>query len=274
MLGQEPVDGGLGEGGLESADGPSGNEGNRPRFSDAGKKGTRRPIQTRMGNENGAIMTLEMTAGEPIEIDIVATVVPMLVGWSRGARFARTASGLVGLAAVGLVMGCASEPAPGPNGSAGADGGRLTRLGSMIASRAAHTATTLPDGRLLIVGGFASGEDAASSAELYDHQSQKFQATHPLHEPRQSHTATLLDDLCRAVPSTAARGRADLGRDCRSHRRRHCDDRAQRVAGRDEGGLRSVDSPARCNAWGRGQARLRSRPLRARRTRFVRGRPR
>ena len=57
---------------------------NRPTFSDAGKKGTRRPSQTRMGYENGAILRLEVTAEETIEIDIAASAVPMLVGWSRG----------------------------------------------------------------------------------------------------------------------------------------------------------------------------------------------
>jgi len=57
---------------------------NRPRFSNAGKKGTRRPSQTRMGFENGAIMKLEIGPDEPIEIDIVASAVPTLVGWSRG----------------------------------------------------------------------------------------------------------------------------------------------------------------------------------------------
>ena len=62
---------------------------NRPRFSDAGKKGTRRPSQTRMGYENGAIVKLEVAAEEPIEIDILASAVPRLVGWSRGEDVSR-----------------------------------------------------------------------------------------------------------------------------------------------------------------------------------------
>jgi hypothetical protein len=61
---------------------------NRPRFSDAGKKGTKRPSQTRMGFDDGAILMLEVTEQEPIEIDIVASAVPTLVGWSQGASVA------------------------------------------------------------------------------------------------------------------------------------------------------------------------------------------
>ena len=57
---------------------------NRPNISDAGKKGTRRSSQTRMGYENGAVVRLEVTGEEAIEIDIAASAVPILVGWSRG----------------------------------------------------------------------------------------------------------------------------------------------------------------------------------------------
>jgi hypothetical protein len=103
-----------------------------------------------------------------------------------------------------LALGCSSDPSSAPTddagdgaassdaGTSGTDVGRLSQLGSMVESRAAHTASTLPDGRVLISGGFGREGVTHASAELYDHVSRSFTATRPLTEPRQSHTATLL----------------------------------------------------------------------------------
>jgi hypothetical protein len=64
--------------------------------------------------------------------------------------------------------------------------------------RAAHTATLLADGRVLIAGGFKDNghgdELALASAELYDPATDSFAPTGPLSEPRNSHTATRLSD--------------------------------------------------------------------------------
>ena len=52
--------------------------------------------------------------------------------------------------------------------------GRFTATGNMLTARSWHTATLLPDGRVLIAGGTGDanvktgGIDALSSAELYD----------------------------------------------------------------------------------------------------------
>lgn len=74
--------------------------------------------------------------------------------------------------------------------------GTLTVTGSMHTPRAAHTATLLLDGAVLITGGFA--EDAEShpfaSAERYDPAQGIFIATGSLTTGRQSHSATLLAD--------------------------------------------------------------------------------
>jgi hypothetical protein len=62
----------------------------------------------------------------------------------------------------------------------------------MSEPRAAHSATTLFDGRVLIVGGLSSGPTAA--AELFDPATRQFSPTGSLRTPRASHTATRLAD--------------------------------------------------------------------------------
>jgi hypothetical protein len=56
----------------------------RPRFVATGKKGTKRPSQTRFGWDEGAIVSLEIPGLEAFEIDIMAAAVPVLANWSRG----------------------------------------------------------------------------------------------------------------------------------------------------------------------------------------------
>jgi len=71
--------------------------------------------------------------------------------------------------------------------------GKFSHTGSMNAARVYHTATLLPDGRVLIVGGDGPSGPIAS-AELYDPGTGKFTATAPLTTARVGHTATLLSD--------------------------------------------------------------------------------
>lgn len=64
-------------------------------------------------------------------------------------------------------------------------------------ARASHTATLLPDGKVLAAGGFgsaATGQKALASAEVYDPAANKWTATKPLATPRKDQTATLLPD--------------------------------------------------------------------------------
>jgi hypothetical protein len=63
--------------------------GRRPSFVDTGKEGTKQTSQTQWGWVAGAIVSLEIPGQEPIEIDILATAVPILAGWSRGADVSR-----------------------------------------------------------------------------------------------------------------------------------------------------------------------------------------
>lgn len=72
-------------------------------------------------------------------------------------------------------------------------GGPGTSLatGSMAAARAFHSATLLPSGKALMVGGFSG--TALATADLYDPTAGTFAATGSLTTAREYHSATLLD---------------------------------------------------------------------------------
>jgi len=76
--------------------------------------------------------------------------------------------------------------------------GKFAPTGSMTTPRAGHTATLLPDGKVLIAGGFVSSAlgspaNIVATAELYDPFTSTFTATGSMTAPRQGHTASLLN---------------------------------------------------------------------------------
>lgn len=80
--------------------------------------------------------------------------------------------------------------------------GTFSATGPMRAARVWHTATALPDGRVLIVGGSSdpsvtetNAEDvAATSAEVFHPTTGEFEEVGPLLAPRMGHAAALLSD--------------------------------------------------------------------------------
>ena len=69
--------------------------------------------------------------------------------------------------------------------------GTFTAAGSMATPRSSATATLLPNGKVLIAGGFG-GLLYQTSAELYDPVTNSFSRTGSLATPRDCATATLL----------------------------------------------------------------------------------
>jgi Galactose oxidase, central domain/Kelch motif len=77
--------------------------------------------------------------------------------------------------------------------------GTFAAGGQMMAARSAHTATLLPDGRVLIAGGYGSyinqqASDLTAIAELYDPLTGTFAATGQMTVIRFGHSATLLNN--------------------------------------------------------------------------------
>jgi len=71
------------------------------------------------------------------------------------------------------------------------EAGSVNSVRSMTTQRAAHTATLLPNGKVLVAGGFAGGGSLAS-AEVFDPATSTFASAGNMDSSRAGHTATLL----------------------------------------------------------------------------------
>ena len=97
-----------------------------------------------------------------------------------------------------ILLALCSSPPDGPQAGKAAPTPPLLRpFGTMTEPRASHTATLLPDGRVLITGGFrkehgGDNESYSSTAELFDPRTKKFGYTGEMSYTRAGHTATLL----------------------------------------------------------------------------------
>jgi hypothetical protein len=92
------------------------------------------------------------------------------------------------------VLLTASAASPGARFDPQPPEGTLQRAPNMSAARAAHTATALANGDVLIVGGFGADESRLAGAELFDAARGRFVAVRGPQVRRQSHTATRLLD--------------------------------------------------------------------------------
>jgi hypothetical protein len=101
--------------------------------------------------------------------------------WATSALARRVALPLLFLGA-GLVLVQSCEGASGV----------FTNTGSLAAARYDHTATLLPNGKVLVAGGDDGSGLVFASAELYDPASGTWTGTGSLGAARYEHTATLL----------------------------------------------------------------------------------
>lgn len=86
--------------------------------------------------------------------------------------------------------------------------GTWTMTGSMRDARANHSATLLPDGRVLVAGGAALGGQL-KSVEIYDVDSGTWSVHAPLAAARAGHVAVLLDNKRVLVAAGAGPGKDD-----------------------------------------------------------------
>lgn len=90
------------------------------------------------------------------------------------------------LACLTLLAPSASNPTQAP--------ATVRQVASLRTARAAHTATVLPTGHVLLAGGMADGGGSVASLELFDPARNTLEELGPLAERRASHTATTLGD--------------------------------------------------------------------------------
>ena len=96
---------------------------------------------------------------------------------------------LVALTAAILAIAAMPVPATDPNVSRV---GAVSPAAPMLEPRSGHSATLLPDGKVLIVGGMRRNQDFYRSAELYDPATGKFQTAGNMSVARVGHAAVLL----------------------------------------------------------------------------------
>src|SRR5215471_1696932 len=93
----------------------------------------------------------------------------------------------LGLAVI-VVAFCVALVASKPSPTAGS----VSVAAPMLEPRSGHTATLLPDGKVLIVGGMRRNQDFYRSVELFDPATGKFQRTGEMSMGRVGQVAVLL----------------------------------------------------------------------------------
>lgn len=89
-----------------------------------------------------------------------------------------------------VASACAAQPAPDGRD----DGHDVVRVGTLSVARAAHQATRLPSGKVLVTGGCTGGCDETTGAvERFDPATRRFETLPPLGVARNSHAAVALE---------------------------------------------------------------------------------
>lgn len=117
------------------------------------------------------------------------------IGTMTAPRAAQTAT-LLSSDQVLIAGGCEARNCEGRSAVAelySPDSNSFTRVGDMLTARVSHTATLLPDGRVLIVGGLGPN-GVIATAELYEPTTRTFSRTRSMLTARHGHIATLLQD--------------------------------------------------------------------------------
>jgi hypothetical protein len=96
---------------------------------------------------------------------------------------------LVALTTISVAAALTASRALVPAASAG---GAISSAASMLEPRSGHSATLLPDGKVLIAGGMRRNQDFYRSAELYDPATGRFVPAGDMTEQRVGHIAVLL----------------------------------------------------------------------------------
>jgi hypothetical protein len=99
---------------------------------------------------------------------------------------------ILGLTLIAVLPSCKANSI-GANGEQDRRNGVVSRTRNMTASRAAHTATLLPDGKVFVAGGM-TGESNLASTEIFDPATQAFTTAANMSVARAGHTATLLSN--------------------------------------------------------------------------------
>lgn len=100
-------------------------------------------------------------------------------------KLSRLALVLFVLAGAGAIIYANSTPEP-------TRAGTVSPAAPMLEPRSGHSATLLPNGKVLIAGGMRRNQDFYRSAELYDPGSAKFEATGAMNQARVGQAAVLL----------------------------------------------------------------------------------
>jgi len=103
-----------------------------------------------------------------------------------------TLGGLVTAVLIPALLGKASAAGPAPLEAQAVAAQPSVRITASPLARMLHTASALPDGRILVAGGVGSGNRALSSVQIYDPIQDVWTDAAPMEGARFQHAATVL----------------------------------------------------------------------------------